>query len=63
MHKVVTTALDVIGLLLVAAGVGALVALVAGVGGGLVVAGVVVLAGRWLADRQARPEPARGERL
>ncbi|MEV6693377.1 hypothetical protein AB0M35_18095 [Micromonospora sp. NPDC051196] len=63
MYKVVTTALDVLGLLLVAAGIGAAVAMVAGAGGGLVAAGIVVLAGRWLADRQARPEQARGEQL
>lgn len=44
--------LDLLGLLLVAAGVGVAVAALAGPGAGLIVAGVVVLAGRWWADRR-----------
>lgn len=64
MHEVVTSALDVLGLLLLAAGLGVAVGQLLGVGGGLIVAAVVVLAGRWWADRQAQRSPARhGERL
>ncbi|NYT96318.1 hypothetical protein [Salinispora sp. H7-4] len=54
----VTLGLDVLGLLLVAAGVGVAVAALAGTGAGMIVAGVVVLAGRWWADRRnPRVEP------
>ena len=47
MRELVTTALDVLGLLLVAAGLAAAAALVTGRGPSLAVAGVVVLAGSW----------------
>ncbi|MEU1736472.1 hypothetical protein [Streptosporangium sp. NPDC020145] len=59
MRELVTTLLDVLGLLLVAAGAGA--ALLPWIGwGALTASGAVVLAGSWWAARQARP--ARGER-
>lgn len=47
MREVVTTLLDVLGLLLVAAGLAAAVALLIGPGPSLVAAGVVVLVGSW----------------
>lgn len=47
--------LDLLGLLLMAAGAGALAGVVLG-WGGLAVSGGVVLAGRWWASRLARPE-------
>ena len=50
-----TTLLDIIGLLLVAAGLACAAALIIGPGPSLAVAGVVVLAGSWLAARQNRP--------
>lgn len=57
MHEGVTTALDALGLLLVAVGVGVLVWVwvggVLGVGAGLLVAGVVVLAGSAVSSWQA----------
>lgn len=54
MRELVTTLLDVLGLLLVAAGAAA--ALLPLVGwAGLAAAGVVVLAGSWWAARQLRP--------
>ncbi|WP_245730837.1 hypothetical protein [Micromonospora pallida] len=53
MHEVVTTVLDVLGLLLLAAGVAATVASLLGAGPGLIVAAVVVLVGSWRADRSA----------
>jgi hypothetical protein len=56
VRELVTTLLDVLGLLLVAAGAGAAAALVLG-WGGLAVSGAVVLAGRWLADRTAGGGP------
>jgi hypothetical protein len=55
VREVATTLLDVLGLLLVAAGLAAAAALVIGPGPALAVAGVVVLAGSWLAARQDRP--------
>ncbi len=62
MRELVTTLLDTAGLLLIAAGVCAL--LLPWIGwGALLFAGVVVLAGSWLAARQGRPVPdRRGER-
>lgn len=51
MREVLTTALDVLGLLLVAAGAAAAAAAVIGPGPALAVAGVVVLAGAWLGDK------------
>ncbi|MDF5755812.1 hypothetical protein [Spongiactinospora sp. TRM90649] len=51
MREKVTTLLDVVGLLLIAAGVAALLLPVAG-WGALTAAGVVVLAGSWWATRQ-----------
>lgn len=71
MRELVTTLLDAVGLLLVAAGVGLAVAGLVwlavsarGVdtvarGAGVTAAGVVVLAGSWLAARQGRPRPPR----
>lgn len=54
MRELVTTLLDVLGLLLVAAGAAA--ALLPLVGwAGLAAAGIVVLAGSWWAARQSRP--------
>jgi hypothetical protein len=52
----VTTLLDVLGLLLVAAGAAAAVWPWLG-GASLAAAGVIVLAGSWLATIRARPEP------
>ncbi|MBM7083611.1 hypothetical protein [Micromonospora humidisoli] len=64
MRDVVTLALDVLGLLLLAAGLGVAVGQLAGPGSGLIVAAVVVLAGRWWADRRGQPTPGRpGEQL
>ena len=60
MHELLTTVLDLLGLLLVAAGVAAAAFLVIG-WAALAVAGVVVLAGSWFADRARRrraTEPA-----
>lgn len=54
MREVVTTLLDVLGLLLVAAGTAAAVYPVAGLGG-LAAGGVVVLGGSWLAARRSPP--------
>lgn len=59
MRELVTTLLDVLGLLLVAAGACAL-AFPYLEWAALLVAGVVVLAGSWWADRRSRPEPAGG---
>ncbi|MFG2699541.1 hypothetical protein [Streptomyces sp. NPDC048386] len=53
MRDVMTTALDVTGLLLVAAGAGAAVYPVIE-WAALAVSGAVVLAGSWLATRQSR---------
>lgn len=47
MREVTTTLLDVLGLLLVAAGIAATAALVIGVGPSLGVAGLIVLGGSW----------------
>jgi hypothetical protein len=47
VREVATTLLDILGLLLVAAGLAAGAALVIGPGPSLAVAGVVVLAGSW----------------
>ena len=58
MREVVTTLLDVLGLLLVAAGVAAAMRPVIG-WASLLAAGVVVLAGSQIAARQDRP---RGQR-
>lgn len=61
VRELVTTLLDVLGLLLLAAGVGA--ALLPWIGwGALTVSGAVVLAGSWWATRSARPAPRAGER-
>lgn len=49
MRDHITTFLDALGLLLLAAGLGVAVAALAGTGYGLVVAGLVVLAGSQLA--------------
>lgn len=54
MRELVTTALDVLGLLLVAAGAGFAAAWAVGPAG-LAVSGGVVLAGSWWAARQDRP--------
>ena len=61
MRTVVTTALDAVGLLLVAAGTAAAVHPLIG-WAGLGVAGGVVLTGSWWASRPARPAEV-GERL
>lgn len=61
MRELVTTLLDVLGLLLIAAGVVALLLPVMG-WGALVAAGVVVLAGAAWAHRQARAGEQAGER-
>lgn len=53
MRELVTTLLDVLGLLLVAAGAGMAAAMWVG-WGGLAVSGAIVLAGSALADRMAR---------
>lgn len=53
MRELVTTALDVLGLLLVAAGAGFASACVVGPAG-MAVSGGVVLAGSWWAARQDR---------
>lgn len=58
MHRVVTTLLDLLGLLLVATGAYYLVAPYMG-RAGLMVAGAVVLAGSQLAARAADPRPVR----
>lgn len=55
--ELVTTLLDVLGLLLVAAGVCALVSPWLG-WGGLAVSGAVVLAGSWVGARLSAPQPA-----
>lgn len=63
MREVVTTALDVLGLLLVAAGLAAAVKPLVG-WACLLVAGAVVLAGSAWSHRQSRPQPkAGGDRL
>lgn len=54
MRQIITTLLDVLGLLLVAAGAGVAAAALIG-WTGLAVAGVVVLGGSALAARQDRP--------
>jgi cytochrome c biogenesis protein CcdA len=74
LRLLVTTGLDVLGLLLLAAGVGVfaygviqtLVTSARGIdhigaGMGLIVAGLVVLTGSWLADRQERKTQAGDE--
>lgn len=53
MNGIVTTVLDVLGLLAVAAGLGLALGLVYPPAG-LVAFGLLVLAGSWLADRPAR---------
>lgn len=58
MRELMTTLLDVLGLLLVAAGVTAALFLVMG-WAALAPAGGVVLAGSWWAARQAHPGDAR----
>ncbi|MEV7908235.1 hypothetical protein [Streptomyces anulatus] len=61
VRELVTTLLDVLGLLLVAAGAGA--ALLPLIGwGALAVSGVVVLAGSWWAVRAAPPAGRAGDR-
>ncbi|WP_320067876.1 hypothetical protein [Micromonospora sp. RTGN7] len=65
VHEFVTVALDVLGLVLIAAGLGVIVGRLVGPGSGLIVAGVAVLAGRWWADRARAGAPVErsGERL
>ena len=58
MLELLTSLLDVLGLLLVAAGVAAALFPVIG-WAGLIGSGVVVLAGSWLSARQARPAGGR----
>lgn len=60
MHQVITTLLDALGLLLLAAGVGAAAGAVIG-WAGLAVAGAIVLAGSWWAQRPSERRPG-GER-
>ncbi len=59
MHAAVTTALDVLGLLLLAAGLGLAVAGCGRVGAGFATAGLVVLAGS-VAAATVRPRVKRG---
>lgn len=56
MREFVTLGLDVLGLLLLAAGLGVAVGQLVAPGVGLVVAAVVVFGGRWWADRSV-PQP------
>lgn len=55
LDAVIATALDVVGLLAVAAGAGLAAAALIGAGGGLVVAGGIVLGGVRLAEYLDRP--------
>ncbi|HEY9415972.1 MAG TPA: hypothetical protein VIQ30_14505 [Pseudonocardia sp.] len=57
MHELMTSLLDAFGLLLVAAGLGLAVAALIGPGPGLVVAGVVLLAGSQVAARMRGGRP------
>lgn len=57
MREVATTLLDILGLLLIAAGLAAAAALVIGPGPSLAVAGVIVLGGSWWFARPPRAKP------
>jgi hypothetical protein len=60
VREIVTLALDVLGLLLFAAGV--LAALYPWIGwAGLVASGLIVLGGSLLADRLSQPKPDKGD--
>jgi hypothetical protein len=60
VREVATTLLDILGLLLIAAGLAAAAALLIGPGPSLAVAGVIVLAGSWWfakpPERKTEPE-------